>query len=140
MVPYANWCGVLSLKADGLSLSRDSAWRIACPQADTGSWDFISNGRAISWSLLITDSAIPFWKCTWGTEYCVSIPADAQKSSKVRDVNSPALSTLRVRIGLFGNCAWSLMILARILGKTKFLVDNRETWDHFVDESMMTKK
>jgi hypothetical protein len=81
-----------------------------------------------------------FWKCAYGTEYWVSIPAAVQKSSNNFDVNSPALSTLTILIGLSGHWALSLRMCARIRRKTRFLVDNNDTCDHFVEESIMTKK
>jgi hypothetical protein len=37
-----------------------AACKIAWPHADIGSFDFISNGLAINWRRLISDSARPF--------------------------------------------------------------------------------
>lgn len=68
------------------------------------------------------------------------MPPAMQKSSKVLDVNSPALSILKILMGFSGNWALSLRICESILGKAKFLVDNKETLDHFEDASMRTRK
>ena len=72
--------------------------------------------------------------------YWTLIPAIIQKSSNVGEVNSPALSSLNVLIGLSGNCALSLRMWASNLEKTRFLVDNRDVWDHLEEASIMTRK
>lgn len=72
---------------------------MACPHADRGNPDCIRRGLATICKRLITDSAMPFWKWTCGMEYWVSMPAVQQKSSKVFEINSPAPSTCKVRIG-----------------------------------------
>jgi hypothetical protein len=63
-----------------------------------------------------------------------------QKLSNDFDINSPALSTLNIFIGLSKIWALSLRIDARMRKKTKFHVASNDTCDHFVDESIMTKK
>lgn len=70
----------------------------------------------------------------------MSVPTVVQKSSKVWDVKSSALSTLMVLIGFSGNCAFNFRIWASILENTKFRVDNSDTCDHFEEASVITKK
>jgi hypothetical protein len=43
-------------------------------------------------------------------------------------------------IGLSRNWALSLRIWVRLRGKIRFLVDNSDTWDHFVEKSITTRK
>ena len=62
----------------GLSLINDDAYRIACPHTDGGNFEFNNNGPAISYNLLINDSARPFCVWTCGTECSTSIPIDKQ--------------------------------------------------------------
>lgn len=63
-----------------------------------------------------------------------------QKSSKVCEVNSPALSTRMILMGWSGNCALSLRMWAKSLGKTKLRVESKDTWDHLEDAQVMTRK
>jgi len=72
---------------------------MACPQIDTGNFDFISNGLAINWRHFINDLTRPFWVCTWATRCSTSIPIEMQKVSNAWEVNSPVLSN---RIFLIG--------------------------------------
>ena len=58
--------------------ANDPACNIACPQAKTSNFVFVSKGRAIIWSLLINDYAKPFWVYVWATWYSTSIPIDMQ--------------------------------------------------------------
>lgn len=62
------------------------------------------------------------------------------RSSNAGDVNSPALSMRMVLIGEFRNCARSLMIWVSSRAMTKLRADISDTWDHFVDEQIMTRK
>lgn len=119
---------------------RAVACRTACPHAEVGRLDSINKGWAMVCSRLMRDSIIPFWKSTWATGYCTSMPTVSHKSSNVLEVNSPALSTLMILIGWSGNCAFSRSMCARRRGKTIFRVDNRETRDHLDEAQMMAKK
>lgn len=139
-VPNAKWWGVLVLYVNGLYLINVAAWRMACPQTNIGKLDCISNGITAICSLLMTDSAVPFWKCTRGTDYWVSIPAVQQKSLKASEVNSPAPSTCNIQIGWSWNWAFNFRIWAKILANAKFCVDSREICNHLVEESISTKK
>ena len=65
------------------------------------------------------------------------MPNEIQKSSKVGDVNSPALSTRMVRIGYFGNCARRRRICASIRGNIMFCVASRLMLDHLEDASII---
>lgn len=67
------------------------------------------------------------------------MPSVVQRLSKARDVNSQ-LSIQIVRMGEFGNCALSLRICVRRQARTRFRVDIRDTWDHFVEEQIITRK
>jgi hypothetical protein len=63
-----------------------------------------------------------------------------QKLSNIVKVNCLALSNLRTLIALFGNCALSIRICAKMRAKAKYEEERKETQDHLVEESMMTKK
>ena len=58
--------------------ANDAACNITWPQAKKGNFDFIRKDLAIIWTLLISDSAKPFWVCVWATGCSTSIPIDVQ--------------------------------------------------------------
>ena len=63
-----------------------------------------------------------------------------QKSSKVLDLNSAALSMRSVLMRTSGLCALILMIIAKSFGNARFLVLSKDTSACFPDTSTNTKK
>lgn len=68
------------------------------------------------------------------------MPMAAQTSSKALEVNSPALSTLILRIGYSGNWDLSCRMFAMMRAKTRFLEESSEVFDHFAEASIMARK
>ena len=68
------------------------------------------------------------------------MPATVQKSSKVLDLNSAALSMRSVLMRTCGLCALIFMIIAKSFGNAKFLVLSKDTSACFPDASTNTKK
>ena len=67
--PWISWCGDSCKLDDGLNCNRWLACKMACPQAEGGKLHWRSNGLAICWSLLMADSASPFWVWTCGKSF-----------------------------------------------------------------------
>ena len=127
-------------KAVGRILINAAACKTAWPYAEEPSLVLNNKIRAIIWMRLIKDSANLFWVCTCGTGCSTSIPKEAQYSSKLLDVNSPALSILMLLILYSGKCARSLIICVSKRANATLRVDNMQTWDYLQDASTITIK
>jgi hypothetical protein len=73
-----NYNGENLWDAVDLNLISTAACNMVCPHIEDGRLHFISNGLAISYNLLINNSAKPFCVCTWATGCSTLIPIDVQ--------------------------------------------------------------